>query len=228
MFGDKVKELRLSIDKSQSEVARDLNISRSTVGMIEKGERMPSPDLIMKFANYFNVTIDYFFGRDYKTTENLLRMQKLKKLKYELEDNSCQVAKEQQKYETLDSTLFKIPCIGFVPAGGPVLTEENLDGYIDLPLSMIKSSDDFCLKIRGNSMEDVGINDGDTVLVHPQPTAENGQTVIARIDGGVTCKRFYKTNGKCTLEPANHNYKPMDCKEIEIVGIVTKIIKDVF
>lgn len=121
-----------------------------------------------------------------------------------------------------------LPIIGIVPAGMPILAEENIEGYMPLPSKFVKGENDFLLKVRGDSMEDVNISDGDLILVHQQPTAENGQTVIARINGEVTCKRFYKTNGKCILEPANAKYKPIDCNDIEIVGIVTKVIKDVF
>jgi repressor LexA len=130
--------------------------------------------------------------------------------------------------ESSYSNIVEIPILGFVPAGGPVMTDENFEGHIPLPKMLIKGEKDFCLKVRGDSMEDVGINDGDLILVHPQPVAENGQTIIARINGEVTCKRFYRTNNMCRLEPANQKYKPIDCKDIEIIGIVTKVIKEIF
>ena len=130
--------------------------------------------------------------------------------------------------ESSDPGIIKLPILGFVPAGGPVMTEENIEGHMPLPRLLVKDEHDFCLRIRGDSMEDVGINDGDLILVHPQPVAENGQTIIARIDGEVTCKKFYRTNGKCRLEPANQNYKPIDYADLEIIGIVTKVIKDIF
>lgn len=131
------------------------------------------------------------------------------------------------KIETVKrAEIYHAPIIGFVPAGGPVVVEENFEGTIPLPLDFIKGPDDFCLRVRGDSMEDVNITDGDLVLVHPQPTAENRATVIARVNGEVTCKRFYRTDNKCILEPANRKYKPIDCTEIEIIGVVTKVIKD--
>jgi repressor LexA len=123
--------------------------------------------------------------------------------------------------------IIKIPILGFVPAGGPVMVEENLEGYIDMARKFIKGDNDFALRIRGDSMDDVDIHDGDMVLVHPQPVAENGQTVIARVDGEVTCKRFYRSDGHCRLEPANSKYKPILCDKIEVIGIVTNVIKEV-
>ncbi len=133
-----------------------------------------------------------------------------------------------REHETAYNEVVSLPIVGTVPAGTPILAEENIEGVMPLPSMFIKGKNDFLLKVRGDSMEDVNISDGDLVLVHQQPTAENGQTVIARINGAVTCKRFYRLNGKCKLEPANANYKPIDCTEVEIIGIVTRVIKEVF
>ncbi len=141
----------------------------------------------------------------------------------------CDTVKEtasEYKYSSITGRM--IPVLGYVPAGGPIMTEENIQEYIPLPGMLLKGNEDFCLKVHGDSMEDVGINSGDLVLVHPQPVAENGQTIIARLNGEVTCKRFYRTDSKCTLEPANSKYKPIDCDDLEIVGIVTKVIKDIY
>lgn len=124
--------------------------------------------------------------------------------------------------------IVRLPVLGSVPAGDPLEACEEVAEYMALPRMLVKSENDFCLKIRGDSMREMGISDGDLILVHPQPTAENGQTIIARIDGEVTCKRFYRLNGKCRLEPANSQYKPIDCDELEIIGIVTKVIKDIY
>lgn len=148
------------------------------------------------------------------------------KQNYEVGSEKSDATFTQQTF-TYDD-LARLPIIGFVPAGGPIMTEENLDGHLLFPKMFVKGEKDFILKVKGDSMEDIGINDRDMVLVHPQPTAENGQTVIARINNEVTCKRFYIRNNKCVLEPANKKYKPIDCNELEIVGIVTKVIKDVF
>ncbi|MFZ3171925.1 MAG: transcriptional repressor LexA [Carboxydocellales bacterium] len=152
----------------------------------------------------------------------------IEKSEYEIKQADLQIKEAKAELDEIYSLTCRIPILGFVPAGGPVMTEENIEGYIPLPTLLLKNTDDFCLKVKGDSMEDVGINNGDLVLVHPQPTAENGQTVIARINGEVTCKRFYKTDSKCILEPANSKYKPIDCEEVEIIGIVVKVIKSVY
>lgn len=130
--------------------------------------------------------------------------------------------------EPSNPDVVSLPILGLVPAGGPVMVYENIEGYLPLPKVLVKDKGDFCLRVRGDSMEDIGISDGDYILVHPQPVADNGQTVIARIGDEVTCKRYYKLDGKCRLEPANQNYKPISCEHIEIIGIVTRVIKEIY
>ncbi|MFZ5898761.1 MAG: transcriptional repressor LexA [Bacillota bacterium] len=125
-----------------------------------------------------------------------------------------------------ETQVVKVPLLGRVPAGGPVLSEEIYEGEIPLPRQWVKEPS-FLLEARGTSMVDVGIEDGDLVLVRCQPTAENGQVVIARIDGEVTCKRFYRNSPEVILEPANPGFKPLRYRDadVEIVGIVTHVIK---
>lgn len=225
------------------------DIHPTTIQKIVNGDRKPSLDLLETIAAYANLPLKSFFeetsdiyvdlnslekdhekidqlrelAAEYKVAKNNIDSEdhKIKTLKKEIQDSELEI-------EKIMSKVFRIPILGYVPAGGPVMVEENIEGHIPLPALLLKSSTDFCLRIQGDSMEDVGINNGDLVLVHPQPTAENGQTVIARINGEVTCKRFYKLDNKCRLEPANSKYKPLDCEDIEIIGIVLKVIKEVF
>jgi len=126
-----------------------------------------------------------------------------------------------------DFTTVNIPIISLVPADGPILAQENIEGVMPMLRSFVRDPENtFCLQVRGDSMIDIGIEDGDSVLIHSQRTAENGQTVIARIDGEVTCKRFYIAADKVRLEPANSKYKVIENQNIEIVGVVTRIIKN--
>ena len=126
-----------------------------------------------------------------------------------------------------DFTTVNIPIISLVPADGPILAQENIEGVMPMLRSFVRDPENtFCLQVRGDSMIDIGIENGDSVLIHSQSTAENGQTVIARIDGEVTCKRFYIAADKVRLEPANSKYKVIENQNIEIVGVVTRIIKN--
>jgi|Deesub1362A_J573_1020465.scaffolds.fasta_scaffold00029_129 repressor LexA len=133
-----------------------------------------------------------------------------------------------QTPDLFSSGIVEVPVLGRVPAGGPVLAEDVILGYLPLP-RRLASEDTFCLEVRGDSMQELGIDDGDFILVRVQPTAENGQVVIARVDGEVTCKRYYRLNRMVSLEPANRRFRPLkfEADEVEIVGIVTNVIKKV-
>ncbi|MDA8096773.1 MAG: repressor LexA [Desulforudis sp.] len=120
--------------------------------------------------------------------------------------------------------VVEVPLLGRVPAGGPVLAEENILDYVPFAARFVREPA-FCLEIKGDSMIDLGIEEGDIILVRAQPVAENGQTVIARVDGEVTCKRFYAWDGKVRLEPANRAYRPIVGNEVEILGIVSYLVK---
>lgn len=126
-----------------------------------------------------------------------------------------------------NSPVISLPIVGTVAAGTPILAEENIEGYMDFPSGPAKGAT-FALKVRGESMINIGIHDGDYVIVKQQPEAETGQTVIARLEGAITIKRFYKLDDKIRLEPANGSYKPIESKDIEIVGIVLGVYRNIF
>jgi repressor LexA len=104
-----------------------------------------------------------------------------------------------------------IPIVGRVAAGNPVLAEENIEDYCDLSPSFFKPSADYFLQVRGDSMIEVGIFDGDLLAVHSTPVANNGDIVVARIDDEVTVKRLHKTRQKHLVEllPENSDYEPI-------------------
>ena len=104
-----------------------------------------------------------------------------------------------------------IPIVGRVAAGDPVLAEENIEDYCDLPPSFFKPPADYFLQVRGDSMIEVGIFDGDLLAVHSTPVANNGDIVVARIDDEVTVKRLHKTRQKHLVEllPENSDYEPI-------------------
>lgn len=104
-----------------------------------------------------------------------------------------------------------IPIVGRVAAGNPVLAEENIEDYCDLPPEFFKPRADYFLRVTGDSMIDVGIFNNDLLAVHKTPLANNGDIVVARIDNEVTVKRLHKTTSKHVLEllPENPDYKPI-------------------
>ena len=104
-----------------------------------------------------------------------------------------------------------IPIVGRVAAGNPVLAQENIEDYCDLPPSFFKPSADYFLKVQGDSMINVGIFDGDLLAVHSTPVANNGDIVVARIEDEVTVKRLHRTKQKHLVEllPENSDYDPI-------------------
>ena len=104
-----------------------------------------------------------------------------------------------------------IPIVGRVAAGNPVLAQENIEDYCDLPPSFFKPSADYFLTVQGDSMINVGIFDGDLLAVHSTPVANNGDIVVARIEDEVTVKRLHRTNQKHLVEllPENSDYDPI-------------------
>ena len=121
-----------------------------------------------------------------------------------------------------------VPILGTIAAGQPIEVIENKDEIIVVAKDAIgKSGKHYALRVQGNSMMDEGIFDGDTVIIREQKVAENGQTVVAIIDDNqATLKKLYKENGKFRLQPANPSLFPIYRKDIEIRGIVVKIIRD--
>jgi len=118
----------------------------------------------------------------------------------------------------------RLPIVGSVAAGKPFLAVEDIEDYFELPQSFV-SGESFMLKIRGESMIEDGIFNGDLIVVRRQGSAENGETVVAMIDGEATCKRFYKEASRIRLQPANSTMEPIYADSPEIVGKVVGVIR---
>lgn len=119
-----------------------------------------------------------------------------------------------------------IPLLGRVPAGKPFLSEENIEGLLTIT-DDISSGQLFALEVKGDSMIDAGILDGDRVIVKQQGTAENGEIVCALIEGEATLKRFYKKDGIITLKAENEKYQPITVSQgdFRIVGRVVGLMR---
>ncbi len=121
--------------------------------------------------------------------------------------------------------LINVPLIGTVAAGAPILAEENVEDYFPIPAELLPNHNTFMLKIRGNSMIDAGIFDGDRVIVMQTNTASNGEIVVALIDDSATVKRFYKENGHYRLQPENSSMEPIIVNEVQILGKVIGLFR---
>lgn len=103
-----------------------------------------------------------------------------------------------------------LPIIGRVAAGEPILAQEHVEDYCQMPANWFKPSADFLLEVHGESMINIGIMDGDLIAVHKAETARNGQIVVARVEDEVTVKRYQKTRNKVTLFAENDDFDPIE------------------
>ena len=116
----------------------------------------------------------------------------------------------------------KVPILGAITAGSPILAVENFEGYVDLPWNSTKYSHDelFALKVKGKSMIEAGIFDGDIVIVRKSSYSDNGKIVVALIDDEATVKTFYKENTHFRLQPENKTMQPIIVDDVTLLGIV--------
>ena len=117
-----------------------------------------------------------------------------------------------------------VPVIGGIAAGQPILAVENIEGYIPLPHSIF-NEEVFALIVHGESMINIGIMDGDYVIIKPQQTAENGDIVAAIIEDSVTLKRFYKEKNHFRLQPENDYMEPIITDNVAIIGIMKGLFR---
>jgi repressor LexA len=118
-----------------------------------------------------------------------------------------------------------VPMVGRIAAGGPILAEETLEDVFPLPRQLVGDGTLFLLEVRGDSMVDAAICDGDYVVVRQEQTAENGEIVAALIDGEATVKTFQRKNGQVWLLPHNVAYDPIDGTNATILGKVTAVLR---
>lgn len=206
-FQNILKELRVSKGITQVQLAKQLGISRSTVGMYENGSREPDFETLELIADYFNVDTDYLLGRTNKTTY------------IPVPNSSC-----------FHSKGIPIPVYGRVAAGVPLEMIEDIIDTEEITEEMFRTGEFFALQIHGDSMEPK-MSEGDIVIVRKQEDAESGDTVIATVNGtDATCKRLRKYRDGIELIATNPSYEPMyfsntevDDKPVRILGRVVEL-----
>ena len=119
----------------------------------------------------------------------------------------------------------QVPVIGKVAAGSPILATENLERYFPIPVDFVGNSKSFMLKVKGESMIEAGIFDGDYIIVKQQAVANNGEMVVALVGDEATVKTFYKEKDHIRLQPENHTMEPIIVKEVAILGKVAGVIR---
>ena len=134
-------------------------------------------------------------------------------------------------FNVLRSEIISIPMIGRVAAGVPLLAEENIEGYFPIPTEFMPNNEAFILTVHGNSMVNIGILDGDMIIVERKSTASNGEIVVALVadeassEPAATVKRFYKEDGYIRLQPENDTMEPLIVNDCEIIGKVIGVYR---
>lgn len=130
-----------------------------------------------------------------------------------------------ENFYMLRHEVVNVPLVGTVAAGQPVLAAENIESYFPIPAEYVPNTDTFMLKVKGESMVNAGIYDGDQILVQQQSTARNGEIVVALVDDSATVKTFYKENGHYRLQPENDSMNPIIVDEVTILGKVFGVFR---
>ncbi len=128
-------------------------------------------------------------------------------------------------FQMVRTEMVSLPVVGQVAAGTPILAEENIDSYFPVPAELVPQGESFVLRVKGDSMINVGIFSGDQIFVNACNTAHNGDTVVALIDDSATVKTFYKENGHIRLQPENDTMDPIIVDDCQILGKVFGVFR---
>lgn len=121
--------------------------------------------------------------------------------------------------------VINLPVLGRVAAGSPMLASQDIEDSFPVPKEFLEGGDGFMLRVKGDSMVEDGIMNGDYVIVRRQDTAEDGETIVALVDDEATVKRFYRENGRIRLQPANSSMRPLWFDNVRIVGKVVGVLR---
>lgn len=178
-LSDMLTYLRKRSGLSQQALSDRLGITRSAIGMYETGKREPDLETLEVFADFYNVDMNTLTGRSDGLPVNMWPL----------------------------APLPKVPLLGRIACGTPILAEENIEEYVDLPRHIHA---DFALECKGDSMVGAGIRNGDMVYIRSQPEVENGQIAAVLVDGDeATLKRFYFDGQTVQLVAENPQFAPM-------------------
>lgn len=128
-------------------------------------------------------------------------------------------------FQLTRTEMVQVPVLGHVAAGTPILATEHIESYFPVPAEYMPNQQSFMLKVKGDSMINVGIFDGDQILVKTQQSADNGDIVVALLDDSATVKTFYKEEGHIRLQPENDTMAPILVDHVEILGKVFGVFR---
>lgn len=136
-------------------------------------------------------------------------------------------ANNKKRAVSLNQNAVTVPLIGTVAAGQPIFASENYEGFYSIPGNFFTGDDLFMLNVQGSSMINIGMFEGDKIVVKRQDTADNGDIVVALVDDSATVKRFFKRNGKIILHPENDDMEDFVFDNVSILGKVIGLIRNI-
>ena len=128
-------------------------------------------------------------------------------------------------FQIVRTEMVSLPVVGTVAAGQPILAQENIESYFPIPAEYVPNGESFILKVKGDSMINAGIYNGDQVFVNRCNSARNGDTIVALVDDSATVKTFYKENGHIRLQPENDTMEPIIVEDCQILGKVYGVFR---
>lgn len=249
---EKLKEVRRKTGLSMKNFGAAIGYTTGNIGDWESGKALPSLSALISISNQFDISLDWLLtGKEYapqvvldpdiqKLIEayNLLNEENRNTLKVcvalLLTRNPSDILEEalsRTRYpeptpepQQVKESSFGIPILGTAAAGTPIMTEELVEGFIPIPLSAIKNRNTYVVKAKGNSMIEAGINNGDYVIICPQPTVENGEIALVTVDGEVTIKKFYRYDHEVRLRPANKSMQDIIVNDLSKIKILGKVV----
>ena len=138
---------------------------------------------------------------------------------------AIEIMDDSFNYLRTETEIASIPVIGTVAAGQPLLAVENITDYFPFPANLLPNQETFILRVKGDSMINMGILDGDYIIVEQTNTAQNGEVIVALVDDSATVKRFYAEDGHFRLQPENDFMEPIIVDHVEILGKVIRLIR---
>lgn len=194
-FGEKIREARKAAGMTQRQLAEKICVSNTSVSNWEKDLSRPDPDVIQNLCWALNVQPNYFFGSESRAIPGVIPMPEMR----------------------------RIPLIGTIACGRPILADENIEDEVDIPKHI---SADFALRCKGDSMINARIFDGDIVYIRQQNTVESGEIAAVLIEDEATLKRVRLFEDHVSLEPENPQYRPIVLwgEEMNTVRILGKAV----
>ena len=191
-FGDRIKDARKAAGLTQRQLADKIGVSNTSISNWEQCVSTPDPDTIQHLCWALNVQPNYFFGAEVSQFGGIIPVPE----------------------------MAKIPLLGSIACGAPILAEEHIEDYVNIPKHI---QADFALSCKGDSMINARIFDGDIVYIRQQATVDNGQIAAVLIDGEATLKRVQIYEDHISLEPENPQYRPLvywgdDMNTVHILG----------